>query len=291
MDGERRRSWLADVRADFPAVLAVFVASRLLLLLVVAAIEGAIPLQHDRPTYTDRPVPGALTGHDAIYYLGIAVEGYRREPVQEPYVERVFFPLFPAAARLASIPLGGDVALGGVLVANVAALVGLVLFALESRRIFDGDTGAVHRSVVLLAFAPGAVAFGMAYSESLLLALSLGAVMAAERQRWLSMGVLFGLAALCRPPEILIGVALGIARSGVEGTSRGATRLGSPRDRRPHGLPGSGPTAGSGRGVSLARLAALRCDPHGHRPSPKPSGSRSRCWRWGRVPSLSTVHS
>ena len=56
----------------------------------------------------------------------------------------------------------------------------MLLYAL-SRRYLDHETSV--RALVYLAIAPGAVAFAMAYSESLFLLLALGAFLAAERGR------------------------------------------------------------------------------------------------------------
>ena len=204
-EGTRRRV-LDDLRRDLPAVLIAFLVSRLLLLSVVAVLESSIPVAYDRPEYTDRPILGGLTGEDAIYYLGIAEGGYHLEPVKDQYVDWVFFPLYPLVTKLVAIPLMGDIPLAGVLAANLAFLAALLLLAVLSRDHLDGDR--TRRSVLLLALAPGAVAFGMAYSDSLMLALWLGAVLAGERRRWWLAGVLYGLSVLTRPPGILLGLAL-----------------------------------------------------------------------------------
>ncbi len=197
---------LDDLRRDLPAVLIAFLVSRLLLLSVVAVLESSIPVAYDRPEYTDRPILGGLTGEDAIYYLGIAEGGYHLEPVKDQYVDWVFFPLYPLVTKLVAIPLMGDIPLAGVLAANLAFLAALLLLAVLSRDHLDGDR--TRRSVLLLALAPGAVAFGMAYSDSLMLALWLGAVLAGERRRWWLAGILYGLSVLTRPPGILLGLAL-----------------------------------------------------------------------------------
>lgn len=208
MDTPREDAAVAapDWRAALPAILAVFVVSRVLLVLVVMLVEATIPLGYERPTYSTLPIIGGLTGHDAIYFLGIAAEGYHLEPVAGPYHDWVFFPLFPLLTRAAAVLTLGDVAVAGVLVANAALLVSLVLVYLIARPHSGHETAML--TVVLVAFAPGAVAFGMAYSDSLLLATAAGAMLAASGRRYVLMGMLFAAATLARPPGILIGLPL-----------------------------------------------------------------------------------
>jgi hypothetical protein len=186
-------------------VAAAFLASRAVLLVIVAFIE-ALALPWDRPAYSTAPILGGLTGHDAVYYLGIAADGYHAAPVSGPYTDWVFFPLFPLLVRVAAVLTLGDVAVAGVLVANLALLVGLGLVATYVREVAGRD--AARRAAWLVAFAPGSVAFGLAYSDSLLLAASAGALLALRRGAWLTVAVLFALAALSRPPGILLGLPL-----------------------------------------------------------------------------------
>jgi hypothetical protein len=186
--------------------VAVYILSHLLVLLVAGALT-AIPLDYARATWTDRPILNVLTGSDSIYYLGIASEGYHLGPVRlGVYYDWVFFPLYPAVVRIASFLTFGDVALAGVLVSNVAfAAALLALYALSVRHV--GHEVAV-RAAVFVALAPGAVAFSMAYSDSLFLLLSVGAFLAAERGRWSVTSLLYGLAALSRLPGVLLGLPL-----------------------------------------------------------------------------------
>jgi hypothetical protein len=200
--GAHQPNW----RAALPRLGAVFLLSRGLVLLVAGALT-AIPLAHDAATWTDRPFLDFLTGSDAIYYLGIASEGYHLGPVRlGVYYDWVFFPLYPAAVRLTSVLTLGDMALAGVLVSNVAFVGALLgLYALSVRHL--GHDVAV-RAAGFVTLAPGAVAFSMAYSDSLFLLLSVGAFLAAERSRWPIAGVLYGLAALSRLPGVLLGLPL-----------------------------------------------------------------------------------
>jgi hypothetical protein len=194
-----------DWRAALPSLAAVFLVSRALVLLVAGALS-AIPLAEKGPLWTDRPYLDALTAMDGIYYLGIAAEGYHLAPVRDAYYDWVFFPLYPAVVRAVSMVTLGDVAVAGVLVSNVAFFAALLaLYALSVRHL--GHETAV-RAVGFVALAPGAVAFTMAYSDSLFLLLAIGAFLTAERGRWPLTGLLYGLASLSRLPGVLLGVPL-----------------------------------------------------------------------------------
>jgi hypothetical protein len=110
------------------------------------------------------------------------------------------------AVRIASFLTLGDVALAGVLVSNLAFLGALfALYALSVRHV--GHAAAV-RAAGFVALAPGAVAFTMAYSDSLFLLLAVCSFLAAERGRWPLAGGLYGLASLARLPGVLLGIPL-----------------------------------------------------------------------------------
>ena len=195
--------------STLPTVLVAFLASRLLLFAVVLVVEATLPLSYARPTYASTPLLGGLTGHDAIYYLGIAAEGYHRSPVSGSHPDWVFFPAFPLLTKVISIATFGNIAFAGVLASNLSLFVALILIGTLVAAEADVDTARL--AVILTAFAPGAVAFGMAYSDSLLLAASAGAILAARRQRYLLTGALFVVAVLSRPPGILLGLPLLVA--------------------------------------------------------------------------------
>jgi Mannosyltransferase (PIG-V) len=195
------RDWL-------PPVLLAFVASRVILLLVVALVESSLGFPYARDTYATSPLLGGLTGFDSVDYLGIAAHGYQVVPVGDVHPDWVFFPAYPIVTALVVPFAGGNVSLAGVLVANVALLVALCLIAILTRAYADAET--VGRTVMLVAFAPGAVAFGLAYSDSLFLALAAGALLAARRQRFWLMGLLYAAAAIARLPGILLAIPLAI---------------------------------------------------------------------------------
>jgi hypothetical protein len=195
-------------REALVAIAALFLVSRAVLVLIALFLENNIPLAYHGPTYATDLVLASLTGSDSPYLLGIAAEGYHATPVAETFRDWAFFPLYPLVVRVVSTMTLGNVAVAGVLVANVAFIGALVvLYALAVRHL---DHDRAVRSLAFITFAPGAVAFAMAYTDSLFLLLSAGAFLAAETRRWALMALLYGLASLTRLQGILLGIPLAI---------------------------------------------------------------------------------
>ena len=188
-------------------IIAVFLVTRLLLVGCALAVEAFVAPQSAGPAgsslrATDRPLLTSLTSWDAVYYLEIARDGYRAGPVNGPYPNTVFFPLYPTVVAATGPLVGGDLPLAAVLVSNVAGLAALfVVYALARRRL---GMDAALLATTLVAVQPGAVAFGMAYSDSLFLLLAVGAILAAERGQRPMAGGLGALAALTRLPGVLL---------------------------------------------------------------------------------------
>jgi Dolichyl-phosphate-mannose-protein mannosyltransferase len=193
-------------RQAIGAIVALFVVSRGALVLVAAFLERNIPLAYHGPTYSAAPILSSLTGSDSVYLLGIAANGYHAEPITKGFLDWAFFPLYPLATRLVSYLTFGDVAVAGIVVSNLAFVAALVVLYQLAFPYLGHDVAV--RSLVFVAFAPGAVAFAMAYTDSLYLLLSAGAFLAAEQRRWRWMAVLYGLASLTRPQGILLGLPL-----------------------------------------------------------------------------------
>jgi hypothetical protein len=194
-----------------PRLLAVFLVARLIVVACAVGVEQLAPTSSAGPAgsvlrYTDRPLISSLTSWDGVYYLGIAADGYRAGPANGPYPNIVFFPLYPLAVRAVAAPLGGDVALAGVLVANAAGLAALFVAYGLARRRLGSDTALL--AATLVALQPGAVAFAMTYSDSLFLLLAVGASLCAERDQRPAAGILAGLAGLTRLQGVLLIVPL-----------------------------------------------------------------------------------
>jgi len=204
----------ADAIPTAVGLIAIFVVSRLILVVIALVVEANVPMQAGGSA-SSAPILRSLTASDGPWYVGIASSGYHVEALRGPFHDYVFFPLFPIVVRAASILTLGDVALAAVLVANVAFAVAIVVFERVSRPLL-GAAGALT-ATAFLAFAPGAVAFAMAYTDSLFLLLSLLAVVAARRGSYALMGGLFALAALTRLPGIVLVVPLAVVLGEREG--------------------------------------------------------------------------
>ncbi|MGH2406753.1 MAG: glycosyltransferase family 39 protein [Candidatus Limnocylindrales bacterium] len=207
LSSEGRRQW----RWAATRLVAVFLVARLLLVGTAVAVEGFVAPTSAGPAgsslrATERPLLASLTSWDAVYYLDIARDGYRPGPVNGPYPDTVFFPLYPAVVAAAGPLVGGDLPLAAVFVANLAGLAAMfAVYALARRRL---SPDAALLATTLVAIQPGAVAFAMAYSDSLFLLLAVGAMLAAERGQRPLAGVLGALAALTRLPGVLLLVPL-----------------------------------------------------------------------------------
>jgi mannosyltransferase PIG-V len=135
---------------------------------------------------------------DSVWFLRIAEHGYGAVSG----VASAFYPLYPLALAGVGRVLGGHFVLAGILVSLAATLASfLLLHRLAEERL--GADGA-RRAVLYIAVFPMSLFLQAVYSESLFLALVLGAFLLAERGRWLGAGTVTGLAVLAR----ISGVAL-----------------------------------------------------------------------------------
>ena len=197
-----------DWRWALPRILLVFLVTRLMVVVVIAVTDVTYPelAPPEHLVSDDRPLVSTLTAYDGVWYRGIAEDGYHAEI--ERYPDYAFYPLYPLAIRAASLLTLGDSSLATLLVSNLAFLVALfALYALSVRYL------APDRAMLglwLLGLAPGAVAFTLAYTESLFLLLAVAAFLAAElRRHWLA-GILVALATLARPTGILLVLPLAL---------------------------------------------------------------------------------
>jgi hypothetical protein len=164
------------------------------------------PNRHPRAARWDDPsltrdlgwVTDVWARWDSVWFLRIAEHGYGAAAG----AASAFYPLYPLTLAGLGRTLGGHYLLAGILVSLAATLVS---FALLHRLAEDrlGAEGA-RRAVLYLAVFPMSLFLQAVYSESLFLALVLGAFLLAERHRWLGAGVATGLAVLTR----ISGVAL-----------------------------------------------------------------------------------
>lgn len=147
---------------------------------------------------------GVWLRRDAIHHLNIALLGY--SGVSEG--DTVFYPLYALLVRFLAQISRLDYPLCGLIVSTLAA--GFA-FACLHRMVAEtlGATSAFW-SVLALAAYPTSFFLLAPYSESLYLALTLGAFLAGYHHRWGLATSLGSLASLTRGPGILTGAALGL---------------------------------------------------------------------------------
>ena len=138
---------------------------------------------------------------DGGWYAEIAESGYggRRE-------RAAFWPLYPLLLRGASWVSGARVEVAGVILSNLALLIALVALGRLVRA--DYSTNVADRSVWLVAMLPNGFVFSAVYTESLFLALSVTALLAARSGRWGIAAALAALAAVTRNTGLLILIPL-----------------------------------------------------------------------------------
>jgi hypothetical protein len=139
---------------------------------------------------------------DAMHYFALAQRGY----FGVGQGDTVFYPLYPALLRALAPLLGGDYLVASLLVSTVATTAALAcLYMLAESRY---GSAAARWAVLALALYPTAFFLLAPFTESLFLALTLGAFLAADARRWWLAGLLAALASLARGPGLLTVPAL-----------------------------------------------------------------------------------
>ena len=133
------------------------------------------------PLWFPGGLEAVLAGGDAAVHLGPARGAEWSASVQQA-PGLALTPLFAAIVKAASVLLG-HTALAGVVVANSSLLVaGVLLHRLIA--VEGGDARTSRNAVMLMMFYPGAFFFSTATPDSMLLALVIGALLAAKNGQW-----------------------------------------------------------------------------------------------------------
>ena len=205
MPGVLWRTRFRDLAADLRlpgALVALFVASRLLLLAAAFVAENLIPRNPALDPGADGPILRSLTSWDGWFYLGIVRDGYQSAAVVDAYSNLAFPPLYPMLVRILAAPLPGSEGVVAILISNLAFLGALALLVRLGTPYLGRRRAAVAAG--LLVIYPFASVFAMAYTESLFLFVMVAALLAAERRHRTWAGIFFALAVLSR----LQGIAL-----------------------------------------------------------------------------------
>lgn len=192
-------------------VLVVYAASRLLYLSAGSLFARVLPVSPFHTATSDDPF-GTLNiwGHwDGEHYMRLARSGYMNEPDN---VSPAFFPLYSLLIRSFASLFGGPISEGvltlwGTLI-SLAVLPFALYFIYQIADHLQGERVA-KGAVLTLAFFPTTFFLNAAYTESLFLALSAGAVWASiVRKDLLLACVLAGLATATRNVGIFLLVPL-----------------------------------------------------------------------------------
>jgi Mannosyltransferase (PIG-V) len=218
---------MSKIRSPFRFALVSTLAARVVLGVVGFISTSISPVSYNAEDWSRLRVADGTFLHaivgpwqqwDGLWFQQVAASGYR--PGEQ---EAAFFPLFPGLERLVGIPLGGGYALAGLLVSTVCCFVAVWLLQLMVRNHSDGVTA--RRTVVLLLLSPVAFFLLAPFSESLFLALSVGAIFAARRKHWFVAGACAALAALTRSVGLLLVIPL-VVEVFVDWRSRRGSGLG-----------------------------------------------------------------
>lgn len=201
-------SWQQELRR----LAVVFVVSRIVLTVIGLVSRELVPGHPYRPMplgvarlYSRYPFLDLWGAWDSSWYISIAEVGYRPEPLDGPFANYAFFPLFPLLSRAAGW-LVDNVFIGGLVVANAALLAACIF--LYRLMLLDHDVPTARRSVKYLFAAPGAFFLSGMLTESLYLALVLACFYFARTNRWWLVAVFGLLLTLSRGPGVLAAAPL-----------------------------------------------------------------------------------
>lgn len=201
----RRRVALSESRRYVLALLAVYFATRGLLLLAAYLLGrfGHHNFLHE------------LANWDGLWYRRLANHGY---PHQASYHQTTlgFFPLYPLAIWLLE-PVFAITGQGAIWCATVAGLaISMVGGAVATYYVYRlacdwWDRQTAFRAGVLFVVFPGSVVFSMVYSEGLLLPLAAACLFALGHRRWLVAGILAGFATAVQPAGLALILVCAVA--------------------------------------------------------------------------------
>ena len=231
-------------------VLVTFVTTRIPILLIAelaAVLIGQRPGPH--VAASANPLLAVWGRWDAVHYLDIAQHGYYG-------TDMAFFPLYPGLIRLVALFIG-DGLLAGLLISNVALFVGCLFFYKLVEHQYDRTVA--HRAVFYLSIFPTAIFFSAVYTEALFFALTVASFYYIRERKWLTAGLVGGLAAMTRVEGVLLFVPFAIEALYPEGRFAGHELL--TRSLRSTRIAIGGALIPLGLFAYMAMLWVLRGDP------------------------------
>jgi hypothetical protein len=175
-----------ELRAVLMPITAMFVASRVVLLLVAWIVATGIGTA---PNFDGTLAP-LLCRWDCAWYLEIAQRGYSMlEGAKEPgATDFAFYPLFPLLVRAASTLFAGDALHAAIAVASLCSVAALLYVHLYVRELgFDRNTGLLTAG--MLCIFPQSIVFSAPFSEGIYLLLLAAALYHLRREQYLASGI------------------------------------------------------------------------------------------------------
>lgn len=184
-----------DRKKEFAIFVMTIMVHILFLLLALAAYRVlnptvGLPYLYERFT----------TAGDSPHYLYLAENWYQSEGEQARLI--VFYPLYPLLMKVLGIVLLGNYELAGLLISNVCA--GFASIYLYRLVCMDYGEEKALESVLLFLMYPFMMFTMGVYTESLFLLLTLATLYQIRQEKWVNVGILGFLAALCRTQGMLL---------------------------------------------------------------------------------------
>ena len=217
-----KRVWEKFKQSPLPFILAIFIFSRIALLVTAWFAGYYLP----NPTYIKYIDRGwFLSPHywidiwthwDGRWYLDIAMNGYFvLDDIDEIYSSVAFFPLFPYIVKIVSLIVPKVILsqsvylLIGLILNNLFFISGLYFLYRLTDEFFHSET--LNKGIIVLVVAyPAAFYFSCFYTESLFFLLSMLSLYAAKHQRWRLTTLFAALLTITRPQGILIVIPIAI---------------------------------------------------------------------------------
>lgn len=193
------RTWLPGLDTVRPLAvpLAFYLVSRAMALLTIYVSARVAP---------GKTMPGALLSWDSSWFYKAIMYGYPHVAVSGQGPEHqntiAFFPLYRMFARFVSDVTGWSALGAGVAVSLTFGAIAVVLLWMLADRLVGRD--AANRTVALFCFFPASFLLIELYSEPVMLAFSIGCLLALQRRQWLLAGLCAALATAARPNALVI---------------------------------------------------------------------------------------
>jgi 4-amino-4-deoxy-L-arabinose transferase-like glycosyltransferase len=182
--------------------LAIYFCSRLVVLLAADIASIFLPLWKPDLWQSGSRRYDHLLRWDSEWYAGIVEHGYRYNGDPNDLQPVVFYPLYPMLSRALAAITGLSPGIALLVVANVAAVLAILLLFRWARRHAGEETALL--TVALLSFYPGSLFLSAGYTEPLALLMILCCFTLLEDRHYILAAVAAGLALATR----FVGIVL-----------------------------------------------------------------------------------